>query len=578
MSRNFKVGFILYSVALILLPWHLLTAQQSHFQISFLAPAAIRLTNPATAAGVSPVIVRSEHLPYLSEIAKESKPATAAFQPTASDLLIQQAEERFQTGRRFYRSANAEAARTAFDDAITLMLRASENPTDRRLFESRLEEMVDTIHRDDLSGMGAAATEEVPGFDKAPLDDIVTTTFPVDPRIKGKVQSEVKLTTSALPLVVNDTVLSYINFFNGRGHRTIEAGMQRAGRYQPMVARILAEEGLPQELIHLAQAESGFLPRAVSRAAATGMWQFVKFRGNQYGLMQTPYSDDRLDPEKATRAAARHLHDLYNEFGDWYLAIAAYNCGPGAVERAVERTGYADFWELRDRGVLPKETTNYVPIILAMTIMAKNAPEYGLDQVIQDAPVEYDTVTTESLTNLALIGDLSDTPVPELLQLNPALLRSVAPANFQIRVPKGMGEQVSASLEQIPAERRASWRSHRVEQGESLAAVAKLFNLSASQIASVNDLKDDPAPGDRLMIPVAYHELAAPVRTAKTAVRGSSRPVAAKRGAPATAVTASRKTVARPHTSTVSAVRRPLHPASSTTLAELKKQSPAFSR
>ena len=158
--------------------------------------------------------------------------------------------------------------------------------------------MVDTIHHDDLSGLGAAAVDEVPGFDKAPLDDIVTMTFPVDPRIKDKVQTEVKLTASALPLVVNDAVLGYINYFNGRGHKTIEGGLERAGKYQPMIARILAEEGIPQELIHLAQAESGFLPRAVSRAAAEGMWQFVKFRGNQYGLMQTPYSDDRLIPKK----------------------------------------------------------------------------------------------------------------------------------------------------------------------------------------------------------------------------------------------------------------------------------------
>src|SRR5581483_10234845 len=264
------------------------------------------------------------------------------------------------------------------------------------------------------------------------------------------------LTTSALPLVVNDTVLSYINYFNGRGHKTIEAGMQRSGRYQAMVSKILAEEGLPQELIHLAQAESGFLPRAISRAAAAGMWQFVKFRGNEYGLLQTPLSDDRMDPEKATRAAARHLHDLYNEFGDWYLAIAAYNCGPGAVERAVERTGYADFWQLRDRGVLPKETTNYVPIILAMTIMSKNAAAYGLDTVVPEAPVEYDTIRTVSPTSLALIGDLSETPVPQLLQLNPALLRSVAPADFEVRVPKGMGSQVTAALDLVPAERRAS--------------------------------------------------------------------------------------------------------------------------
>src|SRR5437764_9724710 len=132
-----------------------------------------------------------------------------------------------------------------------------------------------------------------------------------------------------------------------------------------MIRRIFDQEGVPQELIHLAQAESGFLARAKSRKAAVGMWQFLAWRGREYGLDQTAYSDDRLDPEKATQAAARHLHDLYNEFGDWYLAMAAYNCGPGCVERAVQRTGYADFWELRAHNALPRETQNYVPLILA---------------------------------------------------------------------------------------------------------------------------------------------------------------------------------------------------------------------
>ena len=556
MARSSKAIFVVFFTVLFLFSSRPLLSQQSHFQTSFLAPAAIRLTNPA-----STVVVRAEHLPYLTELAKENKPEVAVFEPTASDFLIQQAEERFQTGRKFYKDRDFDRARTEFDAAIGLMLRASGDPTDRRLFESKLEDMVDTIHRDDLSGMGAAAVaEEVPGFDKAPLDDIVTTTFPVDPRIKDKVQTEVKLTTSALPLVVNDTVLSYINYFNGRGHRTIEAGLERAGRYQAMVSRVLAEEGVPQELIHLAQAESGFLPRAVSRAAAEGMWQFVKFRGNQYGLMQTPYSDDRLDPEKATRAAAHHLHDLYNEFGDWYLAIAAYNCGPGAVERAVERTGYADFWELRARGVLPTETTNYVPIILAMTIMAKNAPEYGLDRITPDAPVEYDTIMTVSPTNLALIGDLTDASLPELLQLNPALLRSIAPGNFEIRVPKGTGEQVTAALELIPAERRASWRMHRVEYGESLSSVARLFNLPTSQIATANDLKDELAPGYRLLIPVPYREVASPLRTPRASA--GKRTVASS-----SAVTASRKVLAR----------RTLHPAAGT-LAQLKVQNRSLAR
>src|SRR5205823_9887356 len=218
-------------------------------------------------------------------------------------------------------------------------------------------------------------------------------------------------------LSMNDTVLGYINYFSKRGHNTIVAAKQRSGRYRPMIQRVLDEEGVPQELIHLAQAESGFIPRAVSRAAAGGMWQFLTWRGQQYGLMQTRFTDDRMDPEKATRAAARHLRDLYQEFGDWYLAIAAYNCGPGSVEKAVERTGYADFWELRARGVLPAETTNYVPIILAMTIMEKNAAEYGIDRLKLDSPLEYDTADPTAPTSLTLVSDAREMPGTELAGL-----------------------------------------------------------------------------------------------------------------------------------------------------------------
>jgi membrane-bound lytic murein transglycosylase D len=493
-----------------------LQCQQSNLQTSFFAPASVRIPN----IGVAADIVESEHLPYINQVAKDAKPAGAVFRPNTFDLLIQQAEERFRNGKNFYRDRDLDHARIEFDAAIDLMLRAAENPTDPALFQSKLEDMVDTIHNDDVSGMGAAVVDEVPGFDKSPLDDIVNMTFPIDPRTKEKVQTEVKLTTSALPLVVNDTVLGYINYFNGRGHKTIEGAMERAGKYEAMISRVLREEGIPQELIHVAQAESGFLPRAVSRAAAEGMWQFVKFRGNQYGLMQTPYSDDRLDPEKATRAAAHHLHDLYDEFGDWYLAMAAYNSGPGTIERAVERSGYADFWELRARRMIPVETSNYVPIILAMTIMAKNAAAYGLDRITPEAPIEYDTIMTSSPTSLALVADLSDTSVAQILQLNPALLRSVAPGNFELRVPKGIGPQVGSALGLVPAERRASWRMPRVEPGQTLASIARRYNSSPSLIASTNKLNDtEPMPGDRLLVPVSDHETAAPARRARPAVR-----------------------------------------------------------
>lgn len=529
-------------VAILAASSSLLLSQQSSLQTSFFAPAAARLSLGSAA----PDVVDTEHLPYINQVAKENKQSLATFSPSTSDLQIQQAEEKFRSGKKFYQDRDYAHARAEFDRSIDAMMKASANPTDRTLYQSKFEDLIDSISRYDLSGMGAAAVSDEPQFDKAPLEDIVTMTFPVDPRIKDKVQTELKTTASSLPLMVNDVVLGYINYFSGRGRKTIEYGFEREGKYQTMISKILAEEGIPQELIHLAQAESGFLPRAVSRAAAKGMWQFVQFRGNQYGLMQTPYSDDRYDPEKATRAAAHHLHDLYNEFHDWYLAIAAYNCGPGAIERAVERTGYADYWELRARRAIPLETSNYVPIILAMTIMAKNAPEYGLDHLSPDQPLEYDTLHLDSTTNLALVGDLTDTPMPELQQLNPALLRGTAPGGYDLRVPKGLSAPLGVALDKVPTEIRASSRMHRVETGESLSSIARRYNATPRSIAAINSLADaEPNPGDQILIPAAYREAPAPAarstRTARTRthVASTRKPV---RGRSSTAIVAANKT------------------------------------
>ncbi len=488
---------------------------------------------------------------YISRVAQENKLGPAFFHPNSSDLLIQQAEERYRKGKQFLREGDAASSRREFDAAIDLMFRAADNPTSRQIFESKFEDMVEAIHQFDLSSMGAAVPEDGPRFDKAPLEDILTMTFPVDPKIKDKVKTEVAKTQSTLPLVLNDVVLGYINYFSGRGRRTIEGGLTRAGKYSDMITRIFTEEGVPVELIHLAQAESGFLPRAVSKAAAMGMWQFVKFRGNEYGLHQTPYSDDRLDPEMATRAAARHLKDLHNEFHDWYLAVAAYNCGPGTVAKAVERTGYADYWELRARRVLPAETTNYVPIILAMTIMAKNASEYGLDRIVPDAPLEYDTVKMTAPTQMALIGDITDTPVTVLQQLNPALMKPLAPAGYALHVPKGMGTSVQAAVDAVPDAKRISWRMHKVEPGEDFPAISKRFRVPPATLLAVNNLSATAIPvvGDRLLIPaVASPETAVAKRPAsKAAARGGARSTTASTSAkkPLRTAAVTRKTPAK---------------------------------
>jgi len=501
------------------------TTKPSRMMMPFAAPA--RTTAGAVTISDPPPLTTNVYLN--SETPELLERFRSVNLPTPSDLLITRADEAYQRGRRFYQSGDKDRARRQFDRAVELLFQASENPSDRTAFERKFEETVDGISRYDLAGLGPAVSDEGPRFEKTPLEDILEMTFPVDPKLKIKVKEELQATVSQLPLSVNDSVLGFIHFFSGRGRKTMIAGMQRAGRYRPLIQRILDEEGVPPELIYLAQAESGFLPRAVSYKKATGMWQFIQFRGREYGLMQTPYSDDRLDPEKATRSAARHLHDLYNKFGDWYLAIAAYNCGPGNVEKAVERTGYADFWELRGRRTLPLETSNYVPIILAMTIMTKNAKEYDLEGVVPDPPLVYDVVTMTSPTHLALVADLTETPVSEIQALNPALLRSLAPAGYQLNVPKGAAGPLMAALQTVPPERRASWRMHKVESGETLAAIGKRYGAAPGVIAAANRMESDaPETGDLLVIPQSAVASAAVRKTAPAAKRrpAATRPMA----------------------------------------------------
>ena len=522
--------------------------QQARFQNSFLPPATYVTVN-----GTEPEVpaLKPEPNLYLA-----SAPAFLATTPSlpppkthAVDSVIQRAERHLDAGKKYYQAKNISDARREFNQAMDVMLDPPDlSQADRQEYEQRVEEMVDTIHKMDVLGMGAAAMPEEGKFEKAPLEDILQMTFPVDPKLKDRVHEEVKATVSQLPLSVTDAVLGYINYFSNRGHKTLVVATERSGRYRPMIQRILDEEGLPQELIHLAQAESGFIPRAMSRKAAGGMWQFLKWRGNEYGLQQTPYTDDRMDPEKATRAAAHHLRDLYQEFGDWYLAIAAYNCGPGVVEKAVERTGYADFWQLRSLGVLPAETTNYVPIILAMTIMEKNAAEYGLDNLQLDPPLEYDTIEISAPTSLTLVADIADVSPAEIATLNPAILRSTVPAGYALHVPKGAGMQVSASLQLIPMDRRLAWRMHRVETGETLASIGKRFGVPAASIAAANHLADAEAPeGDRLLIPVASHTetLAKRPLSHASAHRPASRTAARRTGSRTTRRTAIVKPASR---------------------------------
>jgi membrane-bound lytic murein transglycosylase D len=439
----------------------------------------------------------------------QTQPLISLEQPTPGGIpyLIEKVKEKFASGEANFKAGHLAAARRDFDDTVDWILESGYDPNSDPQLSELFHHVTDTIYAYELqafqAGDGFSESPAVP----APIDEVAEMTFPVDPKLKERAEAAAKSVSHDLPLTVNDVVVSYVNFFQTpRGRAIVENGLRRKGKYNEMIARVLREEGVPQDLIYLAQAESAFQPLALSRAGARGIWQFVQWRGNEYGLKRTWWVDERMDPEKATRAAAQHLRDLYGLFGDWYLAIAAYNCGPGNVSKGVERTGYADFWELYKRNVLPRETKNYVPIILALTLIAKDAAHYGIS-VEPEQPVETDSVKPGRAIDLRLVAETIDVNVETLQTLNPSLLRMVTPDDpeFVLHLPQGTSGTFSAEIADIPADKWVSWRRHRVEAGETLTSIAKKYRVTPGAIAAANDLESgtDLELGEKLIIPAA---------------------------------------------------------------------------
>jgi membrane-bound lytic murein transglycosylase D len=490
---------------------------------------AVKRPAQARVPGLVPATVQnSSVLPTLGPLpllnpARKSYVSLLPAIPGGKDFLIQKVQEKFASGEQNYKAGHLEAARRDFDDAVDWMLESGYDPNGDARLSELFHRVVDSVYAYELqafrAGDGFSEAPAVP----APIDEVAEMTFPVDPRLKERAEQAAKNISHDLPLTVNDEVLSFLNFFQTpRGRAIVETGLRRAGRYREMISRVLREEGVPQDLIYLAQAESAFQPLALSRAGARGIWQFVAYRGQQYGLRHTWWIDERQDPEKATRAAAQHLRDLYHLFGDWYLAMAAYNCGPGNVQKAIERTGYADFWELYNRKVLPRETKNYVPIILALTLIAKDASHYGI-QADPEQPVPYDIVKPGRAIDLRLVAETIDVDLETLRSLNPALLRLATPddPSFELHLPAGSAARFSAEIADIPADKWVSWRRHRVASGETLAAIAKKYRVTPASIAEANTLERG-APlelGEKLIIPATRPEAETKSRLVRYRVR-----------------------------------------------------------
>ena len=416
-------------------------------------------------------------------------PQSSAQQQRVKDL-IQQVERAYTDGQADYKKGDLLAARRDFDHAVDLMLTSGIDIRSTPELQDEFDRIVDQIN-----GLEMEALRQGNGFtpktEDTPAEAAEEVTFVVDPNIVAKANADLATTKSDLPLVVNDYVAAYINFFANttKGHNTLLHSFQRAGRYRQMIQRVMSEEGVPQDLIYLAVAESGFQPRAVNRKSrAGGMWQFMP-RGN-YGLLRNSYVDERFDPEKSTRAYARYMKYIYQQLGDWYLSMAGYDWGTGNVQRAVQKTGYADFWELYKRNNLPGETKNYVPEILAAIIIANHPTKYGFDEITLDPPVLTDTVTINYSADLRLVSDIVGVPVDELVALNPSLLRMDTPPDteFDLHLPAGTVAIFQEKIAAIPVSKRNSWRYHKVTPDDTLASIAHTYSVSVSALADSNQL------------------------------------------------------------------------------------------
>ena len=436
--------------------------------------------------------------------------------------LINQAEQAYKSGVDNYRAGHLDAARMNFDAAVDVMLMSGMDLKGDPQLADEFEHLLSAVNSLEMAAL-KQGNGFSPALEAAPLDAANEVTFAANAALTAKVTAELKTTKSDFPLVINDYVTGFINYFSNSaaGHAHLLRSLERAGKYKEMISKHLSEEGVPQDLIYLAVAESGFQPQALNaRSGAGGMWQFMPT--GAYGLARNGWFDERFDPEKSSKAYARYMRTLHDQFGDWYLAMAAYDWGPGNVQRAVMRTGYADFWELYKRNMLPAETKNYVPGIIAAIIMAKNPTQYGLEKMVPDAPVLSDKVTVDYSIDLRLVADVTNATLQEIVALNPSLLRMNTPrdVSFDLHIPVGTHEVFASRVKDIPEDKRSSWRFHVVRGGETLDGIALAFHAHAKEIAETNDLPagEGVDTGDELVIPVAS-AAAAGVHPARYTVR-----------------------------------------------------------
>ncbi len=450
-------------------------------------------------------------LGLLSTSCSSKKPATGPEPPPTAEVTVslqrqavQKARIELDYGEDLAHRGNWDEARVALDRAVDLLLDVlggiATYPESERLYD----EIIAAILATERGALDADAQEQ---FELAAVDELTSEELEELPEnIVFAADADLPTTTYDIPIELNARVRSIIEMYQLRRHDWFQEALDRSGYYREMIEKIFAEEEMPQDLLYLAMVESAFKSRAISRAGAGGIWQFIRGTGRRYDLRQDFWVDDRFNAEKATRAAARHLKDLYEQFGDWYLVMAAYNSGSRRVERAIRRTGSRDFWVHAKRRVLPRETRSYVPLILAAIVIAKNPEEYGFEPPTT-TPLAYDVVRVEYPVDLATAAKSAGVSVDDMKFLNPELRRWVTPLdskNYALRVPKGTTEVFRTALATIPEAERVRFGTHVVRRGDTLSQIASRYGTTIGALTAANDISQRSLihPGQVLTVPV----------------------------------------------------------------------------
>jgi membrane-bound lytic murein transglycosylase D len=459
--------------------------------------------------------------------------------------IIARAEDHFRKGKLNLEDSKREQAREEFDKAVDSILESGFDVRASQKLQTYYLELVERIYREEVplqqpvnastSSMQVAqntqtqepATQKAPPsqigfrdqkFEPSPLDELsklVLTDREKEVSGEDLLALEQAKKNVNFSFTLNPLVQQYINYYQGpRGRATMENGLRRSGMYMRLARQIYAQEGVPLDITWLGQVESAWKPRAVSWAAASGLWQFVPSTGRRFNLRQNAYIDERNSFEQATRASAQYLKWLANRYnGNWELAMAAYNTGEGNIDRAISRAGSANFWMIYP--YIAQETRNYVPNILAVILIAKNPEKYGFKGIKPEAPMAYDVVQVPTATSLQLVADATDTSVDHIRSLNPELKRDVTPRGdtYNVRIPAGRAKQFASLLHRISPDKRETARVISVAPGEDFQNVANRTGVSVAQLQAMNsgvDLKSTT----KLVVPNSSVKLTRWVRAA----------------------------------------------------------------